>query len=160
MLLRALVGVAALGAALFNAALMLSDRAPRAARIIGGRFVERLSERIDSDGRVAQVAADPRLPENDALIHIGVWAVAMVLVGLAIWTWRGLLVSTVAVLGLSAVVELGQIRWTRTRTADVSDVLGNMVGIGAGAVFVAGCYLAWSAAAGFVSRLTGGRPRI
>lgn len=63
--------------ALFNVALMLSDRAPG--------FLRRTF--ADTAGRIA---AD-RLPESAAVTRIAVWATATVLMGLTIWTWRGLL---------------------------------------------------------------------
>lgn len=150
--LRALVALVAMAMVLFNAALMLSDRAPGVTRALGGDFAERLSARIDARGRIAQVAGDPRLPESDTLVHIGVWAVAMALVGMAVWTWRALLVAAIAVLGLSVVVELGQARWSDTRIVEFSDVRANTVGVLIGVVFVAGCYLAWSAVASLLVR--------
>jgi len=76
-IIAALFGVSAL---LFNAALMLSDRAPGLTRRVLGGAQRRLSERIDADSRV-RLAADGRLPESDAIVHIGVWAVAIILVG-------------------------------------------------------------------------------
>ena len=80
----AIIGVAAL---LFNALLMLSDRAPDALQRVGGDAVRRLFERIDLGGRGADVLNDPRLPESDTIVHITVWAIAAVFVGWALWSW-------------------------------------------------------------------------
>jgi hypothetical protein len=152
----ALLGVAAL---LFNAALMLSDRAPGALRTIGGDFVRRLSERIDTDGRAAQVLNDPRLPESDTIVHVAVWAVAVTLVGWALWSWIGLLAGAVAVFAASLVVEAAQGRLTDTRAVEASDVSANLTGVVLGVVFVALCYLLYSALAHlFASSRTRGYP--
>ena len=62
----ALLGVAA---PMFNAALMLSDRAPSVMRRLGGDFIRRLSARIDAGGRASDVLTDPRLPESDTAIR-------------------------------------------------------------------------------------------
>ena len=99
--LRAGFAVLGVGVLLFNVLLMLSDRAPGALRRVGGDFVRRLFARIDASERAADVLADPRLPESDAIVHVAVWALAVALVGLAVWTWRGLLVGAVAVFAVS-----------------------------------------------------------
>lgn len=140
----ALLGVMVL---LFNAALMLSDRAPALLRLVGGDLVRRASERIDAGERVSQVASDARVADGDALVHIVVWALAIVLVGLAVWTWRGLVIGAIAVWICSTVVEFGQDRWTDTRSAQRDDILANLVGVGLGTAAVALCYLCWSAVA-------------
>jgi hypothetical protein len=137
---------AALGGAtvLFNAALMISDRAPGLLRRLFGDWVRRLSERIDAGGRVMSVASDPRLPENDSLVHIAVWALAMGLVGIAVWTWRSLFVGGIVVFGCSLVVEFSQGRLSDTREMEVSDILANALGVILGVVAVGFCYLLWS----------------
>ena len=139
----ALLGVTAL---LFNALLMLSDRAPGALRRIGGDFVRRLFERIDADA--ADLLADPRLPDSDAVVHIAVWAVAVVLVGWAVWTWIGLAVGAVAVFAASILVEAAQGRWSDTRAVEASDVRANAVGVALGTLFVGLCYITYSALSG------------
>ncbi len=141
----ALLGVAVL---LFNALLMLSDRAPGALRRVGGDFVRRLFDRIDASERAADVLADPRLPESDAIVHIAVWAIAVALVGVAAWTWRGLLVGAVAVFAASLVVEVAQGRWSDTRAVEASDVRANAVGVVLGTIAVGACYLTYSALSG------------
>lgn len=149
--LRAFVALVAAVVVLANAAIMLSDRAPGVLRLFGFQLIERLSERIDTGGRAAEMASDPRLPESDALVHIGVWAVGAALVGLAIWTWRGLLVGAVGVFAVSVLIELGQARWTHTRVSQLADIRANALGVMLGTAFAALCYLAWSAVAGLVT---------
>ncbi|MDF2732332.1 MAG: hypothetical protein K0S92_963 [Desertimonas sp.] len=144
--LRALAALAGVVALLFNAMLMLSDRAPGALRRIGGDFARRLFDRIDANP--ADVLADPRLPESDSVVHIAVWAMAIVLVGWAVWTWIGLAIGAVAVFAASLVVEAAQGRWSDTRAVEISDVRANAVGVLVGAVVVAMCYIAYSAIAG------------
>lgn len=142
--LRAFIALLGVGVVLFNAALMLSDRAPGVTRRIGGDLVARLSERLDASSHPARIATDPRLPPSDAIIHIGVWAVAMFLVGLALWSWRGLVLGAVITFATSAAVEIGQGRYTDTRTSQVGDLVANGVGVAAGTVAAAGCYVLWS----------------
>ena len=153
-------GFAVLGAGvlLFNLMLMLSDRAPGAMRSLGGDFVRRLFARIDASGPAAEVLADPRLPESDAIVHVAVWALAVGLIGLAVWTWRGLLVGAIAVLAASLVVEAAQGLWTDTREVETSDVRANAAGVVLGAVAVGACYLAYSAVGGLF-RITSQRGR-
>jgi hypothetical protein len=140
----ALVGVAALG---FNAMLMLSDRAPGALQRIGGDAVRRLFERIDLGGRGAGVLNDPRLPEDDAIVHVAVWAVAALLVGWALWSWIGLVIGAVAVFAASVVIEVLQGSLSTSREVEASDVKANLAGVVLGAAAAAACYLAYSALA-------------
>ncbi|MEX2626993.1 MAG: hypothetical protein WD225_08905 [Ilumatobacteraceae bacterium] len=151
--LRVFIAFLGIGAVGFNAALMLSDRAPGALRQIGGGIVVRLSERIDAGGRPARLTSDPRLPSGDTLVHIGVWGTAMLFVGLAVWSWRGLAVGAAGVLICSLAVEVGQRRYTVSRTFQMSDIVANTVGVAAGAAAAAGCYLLWSG----VAQLLGAR---
>lgn len=140
----ALLGVTAL---LFNGMLMLSDRAPGALQRIGGSAVRRLFERIDLGGRGADVLNDPRLPEDDAIVHIAVWALAAVLVGWALWSWIGLAVGAIAVFAGSLVIEAMQGSLSTTRQVESSDVKANLVGVVLGTTVAAACYLAYSALA-------------
>ena len=140
------------GALLFNAALMLSDRAPRATRRILGGFQRRLSERIDADSRV-HLAADEHLPESDAIVHIGVWAVAVILVGMTVWSWRGLAVAAIGVFAVSVAIELGQGRYSATRSVESGDILANATGTAVGVAVTACAYLAWSVIAAAFAKL-------
>jgi hypothetical protein len=141
--LRALIGLVSVMAVLFNVAIMLSDRAPRFLRRVFGDAVVRLSERIDADARIP---AD-QLPETDAIVHIAVWAAATALVGLTIWTWRGLVLAALTMLALSAAVEVGQGVYSSTRKVEVDDAIANAAGVTLGVAAAALCYLAWSAVA-------------
>ncbi len=133
-----LLGVAVVA---FNVALMLSDRAPGFLRRLFGDAVDRLSDRIDQAPRLP---AD-QLPSSDSIVHIAVWGAAMALVGLTVWSWRGLVVAAIGVLAVSAVVELGQGVYSSTRSVEFSDALANAMGVVAGTVAAALAYLAWSA---------------
>jgi hypothetical protein len=146
--LRAGFAVLGAGVLVFNALLMLSDRAPSALRRIGGDFVRRLFDRIDASERATEVLADPRLPESDAIVHVAVWALAVGLVGLAVWTWRGLLVGAVAVFAASLLVEAAQGRWSDTRAVEASDVRANAAGVALGTIAVGVCYSVYSAVSG------------
>lgn len=144
---RVFAGLLGVGVLALNAAVMLSDRAPSFLRRVFGDFAGRLSDRIDAGGRPAQIATDPRLPEGDSLVHIAVWGLAIVMVGLAVWTWRGLAVGGVVVFVASIVVEVAQGRYTDTRVVELDDIVANGVGIVLGSLVVAACYLIWSAVA-------------
>jgi|HigsolmetaAR201D_1030396.scaffolds.fasta_scaffold64541_1 hypothetical protein len=147
LVLRALIALVALGALAFNAALMLSDRAPGLLRRVFGDSVQRLSARIDASERLADLAAraGTQVPESDAIVHVAVWAVAALLVGLTVWSWVGLLFGSAVVLGASAVVELAQGRLTDTRAVEASDLAANALGVAAGTVAAGACYVLWSA---------------
>lgn len=142
---RALIAVVGVGALTFNALLMLADRAPRLMQRVGGAAIRRLFERIDADGRAADLLHDPRLPDSDTIVHVAVWAVAVVLIGGAVWSWIGLLVGAAAVLACSLVIEALQGRWSQSRSVEASDAAANLVGVLAGTVVVAACYGIYSA---------------
>lgn len=150
--LRAFIGLLAMGAALFNIALMLSDRAPGLTKRIFGDFAVRLSDRLDRSERIGSLT-EGRNPGNDAIVHIGVWAVAMTLVGLAIWRWAPLLVAAILLFAGSVFVEVGQGRYSDTRAVEMSDVFANGVGVALGVVASAACYLVWSGLAVLSGRL-------
>lgn len=152
-LLRGFVALLGLVALAFNAVLMLADRAPGLANRIGGAAIRRLFERIDAD---PAVLADPRLPESDSLVHVAVWAVAVVLVGWALWSWIGLFVGAAAVFGSSLVIEVLQGRLSDTREVEARDALANLGGVALGTAFVVLCYLAYSAVAIVVGGISRG----
>lgn len=145
---RVLIGLCGVAVLLFNVALMMSDRAPGITRRLFGGFAERLADRLDASGTVD--AAD--LPGNDAIVHIGVWAAATLLVVLTVWRWTALLPVAVAVFGASVVVEIGQGRYSSSRAVEVSDVLANAVGVAIGTGGAVACMAVWSA----ISRVAGG----
>ena len=148
--LRVVVGLAAGLGTVSVIALMLSDRAPGVLRQLFGPAAERLSDRIDASARLPSTE---QLPESDFLVHVGLWAAVTVLIGLTIWTWRGLVVGAGGALTLSAFVEVAQGRYSSSRAVETSDVLGNAVGVAAGVVVTAAAYLAWSALAAGRARL-------
>src|SRR5690606_24444849 len=105
-LAAALAALAVLAGAL---ALLLSDRAP----IVLDHLAEELSAQLDERAPEATRAmrdavADTRAEESDVQAHIGLWAAATALVGLATWSWRSLAVAVVGLLATSTVLELFQ----------------------------------------------------
>ncbi len=146
---RALVGFVGVVAIASIVALMLSDRAPSALRGIFGDTAQRISERIDASERLPST---DRLPESDFIVHVGLWAGAALLVGWALWTWRGLLLGAVGLFALSLVVEAAQGVWSDTRAVESSDVVANGLGICLGSIVVATCYLVWSGIAALTER--------
>ncbi|HET7718400.1 MAG TPA: hypothetical protein VFK43_00445, partial [Acidimicrobiales bacterium] len=104
-----------LGVFAVNAVILLSDRAP-------GLF-RRLSSRIDAGVNRAAGAAgvdvpagSVRVPQSDFDVHVVIWAVAALLVGLAMWSWASLVVGSAAVLVASVALELAQQAYSRSRT--------------------------------------------
>ena len=143
-----LLGLAAFGV---NAVILLSDRAP-------GLF-RRLSSRIDAGMQRAAGAAgvdvpgaSARVPQSDFYVHVAIWAVAALLVGLAMWSWASLVLASVAVLVTSAGLELAQQAYSRSRTVQFDDLVGNTLGVAIGTCAVAAFALAWRL---FVSRGSG-----
>ena len=129
----------ALVAFALNLAILLSDRAP-------GLF-RRVSLKVDAGvARAASAAgaqSDPRVPQSDFDIHVVLWAVAALLVGLAIWSWGSLLLASAAVLTASMLVEGSQAFLTTTRTVQLGDAAGNVVGVMLGTAAVVAFGLAW-----------------
>lgn len=151
--LRGFIGLLALGAGLFNVALMLSDRAPALLEGIFGDFAVRLSDRLNRSEQIGSLT-EGRNPGNDTIVHIGVWAVAMALVGLAIWRWVPLIIAAVTLFTASVVIEAAQGRYSSSRNVEMSDVFANGVGVSLGVAVTAACYLTWSGLAS-----VGGRRR-
>jgi hypothetical protein len=125
-----------------NAVILLSDRAP-------GLF-SRLSSRIDAGVHRAAGATgvdvpggSVRVPQSDFDVHVLIWAVAAVLVGLAMWSWASLVVGSAAVLVASAGLELAQQSYSRSRTVQFTDVMGNTLGVVTGTCAVAAFAVAW-----------------
>ena len=138
-ILPLLLSFAALG---LNAVILLSDRAP-------GLF-RRLSARIDAGVKQAAGAAgvdvpgnSVRVPRSDFDVHVLIWAVAALLVGLATWSWLSLFMASSTVYASSVVLELAQGAYSRSRTVQFSDLVGNAVGVMIGSGVVAAFSLAW-----------------
>ena len=90
-------------------------------------------------------------------MHVVIWGVAALLVGLAAWSWLSLFMASCTVLACSVVVEMAQGAYSRTRSVQFSDILGNTLGVMVGTGVVAAFSLAWMGGA----RLFGRRqPRI
>lgn len=136
-----LVGLCALAA---NAVILLSDRAPGLFRRLSARIDAGVSRAADAAGvdvpdRAVQV------PRSDFDVHVLIWAVAALLVGLAMWSWLSLLVAEVLVFGSSVALELAQHSYSRSRTVQFEDVVANALGVLAGTCLVALFALMWGA---------------
>ncbi len=148
---RALTALLGGAAFLATVALMLSDRAPGVLRRLFGDAAERISARIDAGTR-NRLGVDGSLPRSDLIVHVGLWALVLVLVGLAVWSWRGLAVAT-ALVGLASVaVEVGQGWLSDTREIEFADFAANGLGVAVGAVIVAAIYWTWDALARVIRR--------
>ncbi len=137
-----LLGVAML---LLNGALLLSDRAPGVLRRIFGEPARRLWDRIDAGASAGLPGG--RVPQSDFIVHVAIWAIAAALVGLALWTWRGLAYGALGVFASSVVIELAQGTLSISRTVERNDIIANATGVVLGSTAVAACYVLWSAVA-------------
>lgn len=117
-----------------------------------GDRVRRLWDRIDASARIDAPAAS-ELPPTDFVVHVAVWAAVTFLVGLAVWSWSGLVVAVVATAVLSAGVELAQGRWSISRSVEFDDAVANVAGVAAGALLAGACYALWSGVARLVHRI-------
>jgi hypothetical protein len=143
-----LLGIGALG---INALILLSDRAP-------GLF-RRLSLRIDAGVQRAAGAAGVdvpgstlRTPRSDFDVHVLIWGVAALLVGLAAWSWLSLFMASSTLFASSVVLELAQGAYSRSRSVQFSDIVGNAVGVAVGTGLVAVFSLVWMVGARLLSR--------
>jgi hypothetical protein len=125
-----------------NAVVLLSDRAPG--------LLSRLSSRIDAGVQRAAGAAgvdvpgaSVRVPQSDFDVHVAIWAVAALLVGLAMWSWASLVAGSAAVLVASAGLELSQQLFSQARTLQFQDLVGNVLGVVTGTSAVAAFALVW-----------------
>jgi len=121
-----------------SAVLLLSDRAPG--------LLRRLSTRIDTGSSRAVRVASQTLPQSDFEIHVFVWAVVTVLLGLAMWSNRSVLISAVAVFVGSVLAEWAQQVVTTTRDLEVPDLVANGFGAlaGLGAVCGLAILMGWN----------------
>ena len=137
--LRWLSGVMGVLVLAVNTLILLSDRAP-------GLF-RRLSARLDASSLQpvsAQVQPGGRLPETDFMIHVALWALATVLVALAMGSVWSKAVAAGTVLAYSAALEVAQGVFTSNRSPQRADMVGNALGVAAGlAVAVAVGFLLW-----------------
>lgn len=151
---RVLVGLVGVAVVAANTALLLSDRAPRALRSMFGDLAVDISRRLDSDGR-ATAALDARDVGSDSIVHLGLWATATVVIGLAVWSWGGAAISAVVVGAVSLLVEVAQGRYSTTRNVEMRDAVFNLLGVAVGTVAVVGLYLVVEAVGSSVAAATG-----
>lgn len=137
-----------------NAVILLADRAPG--------LLSRLSLRVDAGVHRAAGAAgveplrNVNVPQSDFDVHVLIWALATLLVGLAMWSWASLVMGSAFVLVTSVALELAQRVLTQARTVQLGDVVGNVLGVVTGACAVAAFALVWQR---FLSTRPSARPR-
>lgn len=129
----------ALGALAANAVVLLSDRAPGLFR----RVAARIDVEVSRAAGAAGVDGPGRVPRSDFDVHVVIWAVVALLVGLAAWSWLSLFLGSGLVLSASVAMELAQRSFSTSRSASVEDVLGNGVGVLIGTCAVAAFGLLW-----------------
>ena len=124
------MALVAVGNALVVGVVLMSDRAPG--------LLDRISRRIDTgSSRAAQLASQAR-PQSDFEIHIVLWAVVTVLVGLTMWSNGSVLASAILVLTASVVIERAQEAFTLYREMQVGDLVANTIGVLTGLGLVTG----------------------
>jgi hypothetical protein len=131
-----------LGALAANAVILLSDRAPGVFRKISSRIDAGVHRAAGAAG-VDVPGGSVRVPQSDFDVHVVIWAVAALLVGLAMWSWASLVMASAAVLVASAGLELAQGAYSRSRTVQFEDLLGNTLGVAIGTCAVAAFSLLW-----------------
>jgi hypothetical protein len=129
--LLALVAVAA------TVVVLSSARAPQ----VLDEVSEGVSTRLDQRAPEARDAAERAVrrtgvEESDAVAHIGLWTGAMLLAGLATWSWVSLAAMVLIVFAGSTGLELLQERLAPTRITEWSDLVANAIGIGVGLALV------------------------
>lgn len=147
---RTFAGLLGVGASLTTVALLLSDQAPGILDALFGARARSLWERIDGAERAGTLPAGSEITSTDFVAHVAIWAIVTVLIGLTMWTWRGLAMSAVGLAGASLVLELAQGRYATTRTVQLTDALANLVGVALGVAVAAACYIVWSTGAAVV----------
>ena len=131
------------GAVAANAVVLLSDRAPG----LLGRVARRIDAGVDQAANATGIDVPGRnvrvVPRSDFDVHVAIWAVAALLVGLAMWSWLSLLLANGLVFAGSVVLEWAQAGYSRSRTVELADLAGNAVGVAAGTLAVATFALLW-----------------
>lgn len=134
---RGLVTLLAIVAMAATIAVLLSARAPRVFDDVSDGVSTRLDQRAPEARDAAERAVRRTgFEESDALAHIGLWSGAMLLAGLATWSWGSLAAMVLVVFAGSAGLELVQERLSPTRITEWSDLVANAVGIGIGLALV------------------------
>ena len=137
-----LLSLGALGA---NALILLSDRAPGLFRRLSARIDAGVSRAAGATG-VGVPGGRVRVPRSDFDVHVVIWAIAALLVGLAMWSWMSLALGSATLFGASVMVELAQRTYSNSRTVQFDDVVANAVGVVAGTCAVAGFAVVWKVA--------------
>ena len=130
-----------------NAVILLSDRAPGLLRRISARIDAGVSRAAGATG-VDVPGRDVRVSRSDFDMHVLIWAVAALLVGLAAWSWVSLFLASATVFGSSVSLELAQRSYSNSRTVQFDDIVANGVGVVAGTCVVAAFAVCWKAATG------------
>ena len=142
--LRVIPLLLSLCAVAVNAVILLSDRAPGLFRRISARIDAGVSRAAGATG-VDVPGRDVRVPRSDFDMHVLIWAVAALLVGLAAWSWMSLFLASATVFASSVALELAQRTYSNSRTVQFQDIVANGVGVAAGACLVGAFALAWKA---------------
>lgn len=134
-----------------NAAILLSDRAPG--------VLYRLSVRVDAGVNRAAGAAgvdipggSVHVPRSDFDVHVLIWGIAALVVGLASWSWFTLLFGSSAVFASSVAIELAQAGYSSTRRVQFVDAVANAVGVAIGTCVVVAFVLLWWVVSALVPR--------
>ena len=125
-----------------NAVILLADRAPGMLSRVGSRIDAGVSRAAGATG-LDVPGGEVHVPQSDFGLHVVMWAVAVVLVGLAAWSWLSLFVASGLVLASSVALEGAQGVFTASRRVQLPDLLGNIVGVLLGTCVVAAVALAW-----------------
>ncbi len=142
--LRVLPLLLSLGAFAANAVILLSDRAPGLFRRLSARIDAGVSRAAGATG-VEVPGRSVRVPRSDFDVHVLIWAVAALLIGLAMWSWASLLLGSATVFASSVALELAQRSYSRSRSVQFDDMVANAVGVLAGTCLVVLFALAWKA---------------
>jgi hypothetical protein len=147
---RPLAALLAVGMLAVAGAVLLSDRAPGVLDSVSDRLDAQLEERAPEARRAARDAVEgTRAEESDVLAHIGLWAAATALLGLATWSWPSLSATVILLVAASTGLELVQEELAPTRITERSDLAANLVGIALGLAAV----IAVNAASGLPARI-------
>lgn len=125
-----------------NAVILLSDRAPGVLSRLSARIDAGVSRAAGATG-IGVSGRNVGVPQSDFDVHVVIWAVAALLIGLATWSWASLFIADGLVYVASLGFELSQPIFTTSRTVQLQDVIGNVVGVAAGTCAVAAFALAW-----------------
>lgn len=140
LVIRGMIALIAFGIVMTNAALLLSDQAPGVLRSLFGDLARRITERLDEDGR-AGAALGTRDIGGDSIIHFSMWAIAMLVIGLAVWSWARLAIASVTVAATSLIIEAAQGRYSSSRVVEATDAAFNLLGVAVGAGTAAAVYI-------------------